>query len=408
MKSIVVSIAASSFFTAFAIAQQPSYHITDLGPVGGFPGQPFHITNNGIVAGVAAVSSGAQQATLWFNGRMIDIGKTGLGGPNSVAFGINSSGQTVGEANTSTADPNGEDFCGFKAMGLPSTGTTCLPFLWQSRGMTPLPTLGGYNGAAEAISKQGVVAGFAENNTPDPSCPAPQVLQFKPVIWANGKVHALPTAAGDSEGVAFAINDNGQVAGASGQCSAFNFNIFLPLQSLHALLWQDGERIDLGNLGGDGHGAGITALGLNNQGQVVGESDLAGDASFHAFLWTQSTGMQDLGTLPGDVNSSSVAINDAGDIVGLSLDASFNPRAFLRQNGQMYDLNTLIPANSSLSLLLACSINRQGQIIGLAIDKSSGAAHAYLATPTGYARVAAARPNGAGPAAAIALPRTIR
>ena len=44
--------------------------------------------------------------------------------------------------------------------------------------MVQLPTLGGNNGVAMAISSRGEVAGFAENSTPDPGCPAPQVLHF--------------------------------------------------------------------------------------------------------------------------------------------------------------------------------------------------------------------------------------
>jgi probable HAF family extracellular repeat protein len=115
---------------------------------------------------------------------------------------------------------------------------------------------------------------------------------------------------------------------------------------------------------------------------VVGGSDLRGNANFHAFLWARGTGMQDLGTVSGDVNSLAIGINDAGDVIGASLDASFNPRAFLRQNGVMTDLNTLIPANSALHLLLACSINSSGQIVGLAVT-GSGELHGYVATPSG-------------------------
>ena len=55
-------------------------------------------------------------AVLWYKGQKIDIGTLGLGGPNSVAFGVNESGQAVGEAQTLV--PNGEDFCGFNAFGL--------------------------------------------------------------------------------------------------------------------------------------------------------------------------------------------------------------------------------------------------------------------------------------------------
>jgi probable HAF family extracellular repeat protein len=138
---------------------------------------------------------------------------------------------------------------------------------------------------------------------------------------------------------------------------------------------------DLGNLGGTGHGNGNLALDVNSLGQVVGYSDIKGDANFHAFLWTRETGMQDLGTLPGDASSLAVNINDAGEVVGVSLDASFNLRAYLRQSGVMIDLNTLIPADSPLFLIVATSLNARGQITGLAVEKSSGEAHAFLATP---------------------------
>ena len=58
---------------------------------------------------------------------------------------------------------------------------------------------GGNNGAANAINNWGKVAGFAENSTPDPGCPAPQVLHFKPVVWEKGRVNQLHTLGGDPE-----------------------------------------------------------------------------------------------------------------------------------------------------------------------------------------------------------------
>src|SRR5271165_7381244 len=92
-------------------------------------------------------------------------------------------------------------------------------------------------------------------------------------------------------------------------------------------------------------------------------------------------GMQDLGTLSGDVASLGISINDAGSIVGASLDASGNPRAFLWEKGVMTDLNTLIAGNSSLYLLTGCSINSRGEITGLGLT-STGEIHTYLASPT--------------------------
>jgi probable HAF family extracellular repeat protein len=379
-QTVLKGIVGGSLLAAVAMAQSPTYNVIDLGTVGP-NGQPFVIANDGLVAG-AVQNGNTLQAVLWYKGKMIDLGKHGLQGPNSQAFGVNGFGEAVGEAQTTTPDPNGEDFCGFKALGLSSSGTTCVPFLWQNGVMSALPTLGGNNGWANRINGSGVVAGVAENDAPDATCPSggPQKLEFKPVAWQNGTIRELPTYAGDPDGNAHAINDSGQAAGASGVCAAFNPIWLTTLQPLHALLWESGKIVDLGSLGGTGHGDGIMALNLNNHSQVIGSSDLQGDASFHAFLWTRETRMQDLGTIEGDVDSAAIGINDNGQIVGVSLDANFNPRAFLRLGQELIDLNTLVPAGSPLYLASACSINAAGEIVGFAFD-NSGNVHAYLAVP---------------------------
>ena len=353
------------------------YTITDLGTLeGGTFSQPFSLNRYGLVSGSSNLPDGNQHATLWLEKLKVDIGSPGLGGLNSIAFGDNERFQSAGEAETPTPDPNGEDFCGF------GTHLTCLPFLWQDGEMIQLPTLGGNNGVAMAISNRGEVAGFAENSTPDTGCPAPQVLHFEPVVWEKGVIHKLPTFGGDPDGVAQEINDNGEVVGGSGTCATFNTNFFYNLVPVHALLWEKGKATDLGNLGGKtGQAGGNIAYAINNQGQVVGNSDLQGDTTFHAFLWTRRTGMQDLGTLSGDVASVSISINDAGSVIGASLDAKFNPRAFLWEKGMMTDLNTLIAGHSPLYLLTGCSINSRGEITGLGAT-SAGEIHTYLATPT--------------------------
>jgi hypothetical protein len=92
--------------------------------------------------------------------------------------------------------------------------------------------------------------------------------------------------AGDSVGMAFWINDNGQAVGGSGSCA----NSQLPPIAFtpHAVLWEkDGSVTNLGNLGGTGNIAlevGNIALSINNQEQVVGGSALPGNTTVHAFL----------------------------------------------------------------------------------------------------------------------------
>jgi probable HAF family extracellular repeat protein len=310
MKTISRLIAAGNLLAALLAAQPSHYSVTDLGPVGP-AGQPFYVTNNGLVAGAAANSSGAYRAVFWYRGLMSDVGT--FGGANSTAYGVNVRAQVVGWAETSDLDPYGEDFCGF------GTHHICLPFIWQFGLMTPLPTLGGRSGTAFMVNSRGQVAGFTETANWDPACPPPQKYQFKPVLWTNGSVQQLPTVAGDLVGQAYNVNESGQVVGASGVCAAFNPISLSNMQPLHALLWDNGVMTDLGNLGGTGHAGGNFAYAINNKGQVVGGSDLPGDKASDAFLWTRSTGMQDLGIVAGDVSSAAIAINDAGDVVGASL-----------------------------------------------------------------------------------------
>jgi probable HAF family extracellular repeat protein len=387
-----ISVVAITLFAVLAapawlVAQEQKparYTVIDLGTLSaGTSSMANGATNTGFIIGAAALPDGTQHAVLWQERLIRDIGMPGLGtpgleAPNSEAFGVNESGQASGLAETSMSDPNGEDFCGF------GTHVICLGFVWRDGVMTPLPTLGGNNAEAGQINNLGEVAGNAENSTPDSTCgpaAAPQKLQEKPVFWKNGEIKELPTFPGDPDGWAFGINDDGQVAGASGACSAINPDSGVYILSRHALLWDKGTVTDLGNLGGTGAGGpGNYALELNNQGQVVGVSDLKGDTYSHAFLWTRETGMQDLGTLPSDVNSAGLGINERGDVVGVSLDASGNPRAFLRENGGMTDLNTLIPVDSPLYLLAAHGINSLGEIVGFGAT-STGDIHAFRAIP---------------------------
>lgn len=378
MKSVRNTIFAGSLLAAAATAQSPSFTVVDLGNVGA-DGQPFQVANNGLIAGAATVG-GALHAVLWYNGRMLDLGTPGLQGSNSQTFGVNLLGQAAGEAETPHS-AGGEDLCSFAALGLPSPGGTCLPFLWQNGVMSALPTLGGNNGIALKINVLGEVADTAEKSIPDSTCPSGFTQhEFAPVIWRNRAVQELPAYPGDPDGSALAINDLGQAAGASGYCTPSSPITAINLQPLHALLWEDGKATDLGTLGGTGHFFGIQAENLNNFGRVIGWSDLAGDASFHAFLWTRETGMQDLGTVGSDVNSLAIGINDLGEVVGVSLDANFNPRAFLRVGQQLVDLNQLIP-NGPLYLATACFINDSGEIIGIAVEKTTGDVHGYVAVP---------------------------
>ena len=370
------------------------YTIQDLGVFGAnptAPGGPLVVTGSGWISGASAVGN-AEHAVLYYQGNTIDVGTPGLGG-NSMGYGVNESGVTAGEAeSTAPGLATTEDFCGFQFLGLSFSPTPCVPFVWQNGQMVPLPTLGGVNGSATEINNSGMVGGYAETSITDPGCTtahaAPQQYQFLPVVWSHGVAQALPTG-NDADGVATAVNDRGDAAGASGSCAPINPILLLYLNPTHALIWRKGVATDLGNLGGESNNL---PHGMNNLGQVVGESDLAGDQTAHAFLASAGAKMQDLGVVGNDYYSFGFSINDAGEIVGLSANADFSViRAFIRQNGTLVDLNTLVTGNNSLYLLTACFVNSKGEITGIAIDPNTGEEHTYLATPSSAASAATSK-----------------
>src|SRR5215207_10844029 len=114
---------------------------------------------------------------------------------------------------------------------------------------------------------------------------------------------------------------------------------------------------DLGTLGGSRSGASA----INDSGQVVGYSNLAGDQNNHAFLYKDDK-MTDLGTL-GGTSSEAKGINISGQVVGWSDNSSGERRGFLYDSANgMRDLNDSIPADLGWTIYEAGGINDKGQI----------------------------------------------
>jgi len=99
------------------------------------------------------------------------------------------------------------------------------------------------------------------------------------------------------------------------------------------------------------------ATGINEPGAVIGYSSNDPDTGL-GFISKSGT-LSPLGSLNAAADSVPNAINNAGTIVGSS-----GGHAFLWANGNMIDLNSLLPANSGWVLTSANSINNFGQIVG--------------------------------------------
>lgn len=124
---------------------------------------------------------------------------------------------------------------------------------------------------------------------------------------------------------------------------------------------------DLGTLGGTYS----FAVSVNNQGVVVGASDLPGDTSRHAFLWDGT--LHDLDTL-GGTQSSPSSVNDANEVVGSASTAGDAAvHAVLWQPGMPpRDLDTFGGKSSSAS-----KITNNHQVIGN-WTATNGDQHAFV------------------------------
>jgi probable HAF family extracellular repeat protein len=374
--------------------QQPKYYVINLGaPLGG-NAEPVGINNLGWISGGDNLTGNTVvNAELW-SPTTLDLGT--LGGPNSNVSWPNHSthGEIVGIAETAETNPLGEAWS-CSAFFFGPDGYICNGFAWKDGVMTALPPFpGGYNSYGAGVNNRGQVVGWAENGVFDPTCnnepPVSQFLQFEAAIWGPGltEMMQLPPYPGDPDSAATAINDRGQVIGISGLCA----NAVGGASAVHALLWENGQPTDLGNLGAQ---AWNTPVSLNNRGEVVGFAYNT-ENNAQGFWWTAESGsMQALPFIGNDNSSAAYDINEKGQIVGISNGGTepYGARAFLYENGMMMDLNGLVQGESSLYLFLAQGINDDGEIVGTAINES-GEEVGFLAVPVrgGQSEAASASP----------------
>ena len=153
------------------------------------------------------------------------------------------------------------------------------PVLWTSGGIVDLGTFGGTEGVAFSINDDGDVVGFAQNSTSDPYGAFGYAGQSRAFLYRAGRLRDLGTLGTGNDAEAGFVNHRGDIAGSSYTNAVPNSTTGVP--TLDPFFWYRGKMQDLGTLGGT---YGYTN-GLNDRGEVVGQMNLSGDSTYHPFLW---------------------------------------------------------------------------------------------------------------------------
>ncbi len=232
---------------------------------------------------------------------------------------------------------------------------------WDN-GVTLNMTPSGASSFASDLNNNGFIAATSNQGI--------QQFQTHATLWDTTTKTSvdLGTLPGGWNSVAFSINDHNQVVG---------FSQTKPNGMIeeHAFLWNDGKMIDLGGLNGENSSR---AIDINNNGQILGSSSDSGNAPNNQVIWNVNGNDIDIQLITGASRAN--AINDNGDVVGSS-DGGF---AFLWNDGNMIDLNTLIDPNlisAGWSLYNAFDINNAGWIIGDANNHITGESTTFLLNP---------------------------
>ncbi len=308
------------------------YSLTDLGtwqvPV---PGHTLAFGSDEVIndAGQVILNNSKGQAFLYSNGQLTNLGSL-PGDNNTLAYGINNSGQVVGQ----------------------SSNTSSLHAFLYSKGhmadLNSFVTSGppGLLATAVAINDSGQIAG--QMGLANSKSGAEQAF-----LYSNGTVTALGSFNSTSElSVASGINASGQVIGFSDSPSS--------TLDEDGFLYSNGKLTDLG--------LNDYPVGIDDSSQILGALGLYSNGH-----------MTNLGVPPGYSLFLGSAINSSGQIVGAVPDLSkgFSFVAFLYSNGTWTDLNSLLPAGTGITLTNAFGISDNGKYI--VAEGSNG--HTYLLTP---------------------------
>jgi probable HAF family extracellular repeat protein len=326
-------------------AQAQTYTITDLGVLAGDQMSTAQgLNDQGQAVGTSSNENGEfGVATLFTGGQAVSLGTLGPA-DDTLAASINDAGQVTGYSYDTVAEvsntflysggklvnisdaslfPGGSDGTGINSLGQvcgygwPANSTNTHAFLYSGGKTIDLGTLGGAESVAEAIDSAGQVVGQSTAANNETHA----------FLYSNGKMQDLGIPSGDNASTAIAVSSNGLIVGELGVGT-----------SVDVAIYKKGAWTDLG--------PGPFPAGINNAGQIVG--------------WS---------TIPGIYTGPKAQRRHAQEIGVVSV------------NGAFVNLNTLIPANSGFTVIMAEAINNSGQILCDATTPSDET-HAVLLSPS--------------------------
>src|SRR5256885_40212 len=263
--------------------------------------------------------------------------------------------------------------------------------LWRNNSLTDLFTLGGPNSSVTWNVKNtaGIVVGISQ--TADPQLlgeswssaafySTPNNVGYINLgfVWQNNQMRGLPPFPGGNNGFATGANNLGQVVGwAENGVHDPNCCCTQVLQFRPAV-WTLGppDQIqDLPLIPGDSSGA---ATAINDNGQIVGISGICDQAvgrhsAKHAVLWENGTVTDIYPDAPAQWWNTPTAINQRGDVVGFAGDPAFVEgdllHAFMwtKEDGirQLKPLKHRTPEHVDSE---AYGINEARQVVGVSCD----------------------------------------